>query len=115
MRNLVKNKKGLEMAFSTIVVTVLAVILLVIVITFLMGGFKTFREKVGVYFSESNVDSVVDSCNFLVEQNSAYEYCCANKTIKLSAKQNLQMSCSMASNQSWAGNRIKELNCAGIC
>ena len=110
-----RGKKGQEMAFSTIIVTVLAIILLILVITFLTGGFKTFREKIGIYSSESNVDSVVDQCNFLVEQDSAYDYCCVNKTIKLSASQSIQMSCSSAFNQSWAGSRIKELKCGGIC
>ena len=108
------NKKGYEMAFSTIVVIILSLMVLVFLIMALTGSFKDFREKIGVYFSSSNVDLVIESCNNLVLQNSNYEYCCVDKTVRLSRRNKFEMNCLAASEESW-GAGINKLDCGGIC
>jgi len=109
------GKRGLEMVFSSIVMLILAIFLVSILILFLTGGFKNFQDKVGFYSPKSNVDSIVDNCNLLVQQNSVYEYCCINKTIIIPNKQKFELSCFDALNQNWSSNRINKLNCGDIC
>lgn len=109
-----RGKRGFEMAFGTLVTMILAVILLALVIVFFTGGFNKFKDKIGGFFSDSNVDIVVDSCNRLIAQEAKFDYCCVNKTIKVSSKQNYNMPCLLASNYSW-GARIDKIDCSGVC
>jgi hypothetical protein len=109
-----KSKKGMEMAFSTLVGMILAIILLALIIVFFTGGFNGFKEKIGSFFSDSNVDITVDNCNRLVSIGSSFDYCCVNKTIKISSKVKYDMPCTSASNYSW-GARIDKLDCSGVC
>lgn len=109
-----RSKKGMEMAFSTIVVIVLSIILLIFLVMAITGSFKTLTDKVGAYFSTSNVDSIVEGCNNLVLQNFEYEYCCVNKAIRTTGNKRVNMPCSNASEQTW-GDAINKLDCSGVC
>jgi len=111
-----RNKRGMEMTFATLVIIVLSIILLALLITFLTGNFSKFKDKLDTFWSSSNVDMVVENCNNLVMQSSDYEYCCVNKTVKLSSKQKFEASCNflVSGNYSWAKD-IEELNCEGVC
>jgi len=109
-----RNKKGLEMAFGTIVVIILSLVVLIFLIMALKGSFKDFRDKIGIYFSDSNVDSIIDNCNSLAMRDSSYEYCCVKKEIKLSSKNKVFLTCDNARNESW-GSSIDLLNCEGVC
>ena len=108
------DKRGLELAVSTIIVTIIALVLLILLIAFLTGGFKTFKEKINLYLSSSNVDDVKASCNQFAMQNSEFEYCCINRTVKVSSNQKLQLTCLDSANQSW-GTEITKLECGDIC
>jgi hypothetical protein len=116
LRNKMRSKRGFEMAFSTLVAIVLALILLALLIVFLTGSFGKFKDKISNFFSSSNVDSVVDNCNRLVISESFYEYCCVNKTLKMSGKEKYEQSCFniFSGNYSWAKN-LEKLNCEGVC
>jgi len=109
-----KDKKGLEMAISTIVVMTLLLFLLVILLVLMTTSGSNFSEKVKNLLGSSNVDIIVNDCNTLHQLGSNYEYCCTNKTIRLSGSKKLEMSCFLASSETW-GSRINKLNCEGIC
>ena len=108
------GKRGMEMAFNTIIALIIAIILLVTIIVFFTGGFNNFKEKIGSFFSDSNVDLTIDSCNRLVSMGASFDYCCVNKTIKISAKQKYDLPCFRASNYTW-GAKIDKLDCNGVC
>ncbi|MFA6023017.1 MAG: hypothetical protein WC781_02940 [Candidatus Pacearchaeota archaeon] len=108
------NKKGLELAFNVIVIMVLALLLLAGLIYFFMTSSSGFFSEIKNYFSESNVDGIIDSCNNLVAVNSAYEFCCVNKEVKLSKEDKFSMTCSNASLESW-GSKINKIGCEGVC
>jgi hypothetical protein len=108
------NKKGFEMAISTIIIIILSLVVLIALIMIFTKSTGTFGDKLSALLGTSNIDSVKDSCNLLVNQNSAYEYCCLNKTIKLGINKKVEMSCNLAREESW-GNSIGKLNCEGIC
>lgn len=111
------NKKGTEMATSMIVTTIIALVLLIILIAMLTGSFKTFKEKVSAYFSISNVDTVIEGCNNLVQTEQNFDYCCVNKTVRFSSKDRIEITCFEAAsgNQTWAAGRINNLDCKGVC
>jgi len=108
------DKKGIELATNAIVITIIALVLLILLITFLTGGFKGFKEKISIYLSSSNVDDIKTSCNQLALQDSKFEYCCVNKTVKLSGTQKMELTCFQATNQTW-GIEITKLECSGVC
>lgn len=111
---LIGNKKGFEMAISTIILIILSLIVLIALILVFTKSTGTFSERISSLLGNSNIDSVKDSCNLLVNQNSAYEYCCVNKTIKLSLNKKVEMPCNLARAESW-GKSINELNCVEVC
>ena len=113
-RGLRNNKKGLEMAISTIIIIIITLVVLIFLITVFTKSTGSFSEKIAMLFGSSNIDSVKDSCNLLVNQNSAYEYCCVNKTVKITSIKKTSMTCLAASDESW-GNSINKLNCENIC
>ena len=112
--SLMNNKKGLEMAFNTIVVIILSLILLVTLIVIFNKSSTNFTEKISLFLGSSNVDSVRDSCNVFVTNNAQYQYCCTNQTITLSKKEKYQMTCAKASEETF-GDSINKLECTGVC
>ena len=109
-----KGKRGMSLIFSTLVIIVLALLLLGVIIYVFSSSSGNFYSKIKNYFSESNVDDVVENCNRLAGQDSSYSYCCINKTIKVSSDEKIEASCYGARNYTW-GNRIFEINCDGVC
>jgi hypothetical protein len=110
----IQDKKGMEMAYSTIVALVVALIVLTLLIVFLTGGFNNFMQKIGIYTPVSNVDLVIQNCDVLASNQAKFEYCCLNKTVVFSSKQKVDMTCFQAINFSW-GKDIDVLNCEGAC
>lgn len=108
------NKRGFEMAISTIIIIILSLIVLIALIMIFTKSTGTFGEKVSTILGTSNIDTVKDACNLFASQNSVYEYCCVNKTIKLGLNKKIEMPCVRASEESW-GTSIGKLNCAGVC
>ena len=110
-----RSKKGMELAIGTIVIIILSLLLLVSLIVMLVSSEKNFYDTVKSYFSDSNVDAIVVSCNNAVRTESFYEYCCVNKDVRLDRSDGFEMTCNLASNESWGGN-IEKLECGiNIC
>jgi len=108
------DKRGLEMAVSTIIIFVLAVVLLIALVFMFTRSTGSFNDKINTFLGLSNVDNVINNCNNLASQESSYEYCCVKKTIKVSARQNFEMTCLNATDMSW-GKNIQKINCEGVC
>ena len=108
------DKRGLEMAINTIILMVLGIMILIALILIFNRSAGSFSDKINTFFSSSNVDNVIETCNNLVSQESSYDFCCTKKIIKLSRAQVLNMTCFDAINQTW-GKNIQQLNCEGIC
>jgi hypothetical protein len=111
------NKKGLEMAWSTIVVMILALLLLLFLILFFTNSSGNFLEKVKSYSSYSNVDSSVQSCNILIQAGNTYSFCCEKKQIKYyenGVKKSSDFSCVELSNKEFINSQINKMDCGGI-
>jgi len=108
------GKKGMELTFSAMVVIVLSILLLVAVLFMFTKASGNFKDAIANFFSSSNVDSIVDTCNRQVETLQSYEYCCVKKEVKLSSKDKRMLTCGEASEESF-GSRINKMNCEGVC
>ncbi|MBR9704366.1 hypothetical protein GOV12_03065 [Candidatus Pacearchaeota archaeon] len=80
--NLVDDRKGIELVFSTWVIIVLSVLVLVLLVLFFSNSTGSFFDNIKNYFSKTNVDSVVRGCNILIDSGFSYEFCCESKTVK---------------------------------
>ena len=109
-----KGKRGFELAFSSIVVIVLSLFVLIALFLIFSNASSSFKEKIGLFTPASNIDTFVSSCNNLASTTQSYEYCCEKKTARVSSKEKLEITCLGAMNQSW-GSSINELNCEGVC
>ena len=74
------NKKGMEMAISTMVIIVLAIIILALAIINLTGGWQKFQDFLRGY-SESQLDSATKMCQTQCVMESKDSFCCQNKTL----------------------------------
>lgn len=105
----------MEMAIGTVVIIIIGLIVLSSTIYILTKTKKGFSETTESYLGSSNVDLLIDECNRLVDLGSSYEYCCVDKTFKLSSSESRDFSCDEARLEEWSGERINQLNCGGIC
>lgn len=112
------NKKGFEMAISTIIIIVLAVLLLislVVILNYQTGIFFDFIKNLG---GKTNVDAIVSGCNILASQNSVYEFCCAKKTVKYEFNKETkkeELTCLELENKTFTGKRIEGIACNITC
>lgn len=111
------NKKGFEMVWSTVVIMVLSLMLLLFIILFFTGSAGNFVEKVKGYFFYSNVDSVIDGCTVLSSSGGNYAFCCEKKTVKYfdgGEKVEGKFSCGDLVDKSFTNGRINDLGCEDI-
>jgi len=109
------NRKGLQMAISTVVVMILGIVVLTFLVMFFTMGAGGFLEAVKGYFSYSNVDSVVSSCDIFVDSGQVNSYCCDSREVKYvkdGEKLEGLFSCDELVDE---GFNVKELNCEGVC
>lgn len=111
-----KNTKGFEMVWSNVVVMILALFLIIILILFFTMGWQGFWDYMKDFFGYSNVDSVVTSCNLLVQSNSQYSFCCEKKNVKYyldGKKTQGEFTCLELLNKNFIKG-INSLDCAGV-
>ncbi len=109
------EKRGFELAINTLILMILGVLLLAILIVFFTMGSSNFMDSIKMYFSYSNVDSVVTSCNLFADSNVVYRYCCEQNKVKYyvnGSKMSGDFTCHGMLNESFANN-LKEMNCDG--
>ena len=112
-----RNKRGFELAWSTLVLMVLAVIFLVFIILFFTGAFEGFFSNIRVYFASSNVDSVVKNCNILASGGRDYSFCCEKKEVVYyegSEKRKEKLTCKELFDRNFSGENKIELNCDSL-
>jgi len=107
------NKKGLELVWSTVVVIIIALVLLAFLLLFFVNSSSSFTSTIKGYFSHSNVDSIVQSCNILADTNSQYSFCCEKKSVKYyddGDKTQNDFTCDELSDRNFVSN-LNSLNC----
>lgn len=71
------NKRGAEMATSTIILLVLGVLVLVMLIL----GFSVGFSKILPFLSGENIDDIVQGCKTSCATQSVYGFCSQNRTL----------------------------------
>ena len=74
------NKRGFEMAISTLVVIVLAIMVLVALALAFTGSFDKFVSYIRG-FSGSDINNQQKLCQSQCDLNSVQDFCCQEKTI----------------------------------
>jgi hypothetical protein len=99
-----KNKKGFDLAISTLILLVLGIFVLIGFILILTMGWGNFKEMVfGISGSEmANAQKV---CELQCDLDNKYDFCCVNKTIESKG-----YSCD---SEDLKGNC--QINCEGVC
>lgn len=116
-RFLLRNKKGFELVWSTVVIIILSLVLLTTIILFFTGTAGGFFDTIKSYFSETNVDSVIEGCNLRVDGGQEYAFCCEKKTVKYyiqGEKAKGEFSCGELVGEEFIGGKIEGLNCGGV-
>lgn len=103
-----KNKKAFEMAISTLVILVIAVVLLATLLLAFTGGFGKFWNSIKEFFI-SDIDIVKNACISACDGKLANDFCCKQRQIDFgNGKENVTC----------ADEKLKiqcEINCEGIC
>ena len=110
-----EDKRGMEMAVTTVIMIVLSIAVLTILIVFLNSQTGFLSKWFKTQQTASNVDIVVSVCDGLVTSESVYAYCCEDKEVSFGeGKQNVKMSCAEISGEDWSGGRVREMECASV-
>jgi len=75
------NKRGFELAFSTLIYIVLGLLVLAIMIFIVTGGFKKFQDYLN-NVSPSDVQSVKSACKVACEGFQDYDFCTRAREVK---------------------------------
>jgi len=76
----IKNKRGLELAISTIILLLLGILVLIGLITILIMGWDNFKMNIGIILG-SDISQMQKQCKLQCELNNNYDYCCEIKKI----------------------------------
>jgi len=80
-RFFIKDKKGIQLAVSTIILLVLGVLVLIGLILILTMGWDNFKMYLGAILG-SEVQQARKMCNLQCKLGYEYDYCCEEKNIK---------------------------------
>lgn len=75
-----KNKRGMQLTISTLVVIVLAILVLVVLVVGFTMGWQQFWERITGY-SSSDFDNIKSACDTKCVTNSAYDFCCVERDL----------------------------------
>ena len=76
------DKRGFELAIGTVVLMILGVTVLIFLTGFFILGSEDFMSKIRGYFSYSNIDSVQQSCEILINSGQKSGFCCDSKNVR---------------------------------
>ncbi len=76
------NKKAQGLSINVVILLILAVLVLVLVIAGFMMGWNNLWGRLTGFFSTSNVDAIVTSCNLQCATQQKQEFCCIQKSIR---------------------------------
>lgn len=112
-----KDKKGVEIAISTVLIIILSLAVLSILLIYFNTQGGIFSSKLKEQTSQSNVDSFVSSCNSLLDLESYYSYCCDEKEVKFYDGEDLKsvkISCFESREYSWSKERVGLYECSSF-
>jgi hypothetical protein len=83
------NRKAFELAISTLVLLVIGIAVLIGLIYFVTGGFKTLKNSSQPFLDTTQSSSVKQACSFACSSEDKMTFCCKKYLID---KQNISCS-----------------------
>ena len=75
MRNILKNKKGVELTLNTVIISILVLLVLIVVIGFFLGGTGKMKSTVSNIFGQSmegtDIDVALAQCGTWCDQTKS--------------------------------------------
>lgn len=106
-----KNKRGAELAISTLVIIVVAVIVLIVLVVGFTTGWSKLWGNITAFFGGSNVDTVVKACETACLTKSADAFCTETRSVtKVSPDKSCKQLAAEAATQA---KGFKD--CPGLC
>tara|TARA_Y100000310_G_C20625524_1_gene785657 strand:+ start:215 stop:541 length:327 start_codon:yes stop_codon:yes gene_type:complete len=93
-RFFIKDKKGLQLAISTIILMILGIVVLIGLITILVMGWDNFKMYTGSILG-SSTQQARKVCKIQCGLENTYDYCCEDKEIGNCTTEILQTDCSL--------------------
>jgi len=110
-----KDKRGMEMAVTTVIMIVLSISILTVLLLFWNSQTGVFSRFAKTYNTESNVDAFVGNCNSLLGRESYYAFCCEGRDAYFGKDvAPLKTTCGEAVDLEWAGGRIESYDCSTV-
>jgi len=76
------NKKGIQIAISTLIILVIGVFVLLGLIFMLTGGFRTFQETTQPLLEGTQAAAIKETCNIACATENKLTYCCEEFDLK---------------------------------
>ena len=76
-----KNKKGMQLAISTLILMILGILVLIGLITILFMGWGDFKTQIKVILG-SDMAKAEKNCKLQCNLENSYDYCCEKKSIQ---------------------------------
>ena len=75
------NRKGFELAISTIILLIIGLLVVALIVYALQGGFTKFNRTSGTLLSSVEGSAVKKACELACSGEDSFTYCCHNFTI----------------------------------
>lgn len=79
---MIKNKKGVELTFSTIVIVILAVLVLIGIVYFVVNGFDIFKSSTKPFTDIAGSSAIKSACQLACDNEDLIGWCQAEQTLK---------------------------------
>lgn len=99
------DKKGFELAISTIVLLVIGLAVLIALILLLQRGIGGFNSGTEPFLENAEASAVKSACQLACNTENSFTYCCGNFTVS-----NEEIRC----DDSRLGVSCSKLNCAAV-
>ena len=93
------DKKGFELAISTIILLILGLLVVLGLILAFTGGLKKFQKNTGILLDSAEGSIVKKACELACAGEDKVTYCCKNQTIQgqvlLCSDKRLEVDCNL--------------------
>jgi len=104
-----KNKKGIELAISTIILLVIGIFVLVGLILLVSGQWRNFMDTIKQFWI-SDVELTRKACELACSTSRAYDFCCIERKATFNEiKENITCQ------DSRLGIECDKVSCQGMC
>jgi hypothetical protein len=77
---MIKDKRGVQLAISTLILIILGIIILIGLITILVMGWGNFKAQIQTILGSEN-SKIRRDCEIQCELGNSYDYCCEEKSV----------------------------------